>query len=257
MDPRYSLAGLAVGTAVGLCGIGGNALLAPLLILLLGVPPTLAVGTDLAYSVPTKILACVLHARQKNVDWTVTRWLVIGGLPGAVVGLAIFAVLRAHLGRATLEGGIKHGIGVAILLACAGTAVNWFARPKPASGSASSPDILRPWSLALIGALVGLLVSLTSVGSGSMTLPLLAVTLPRYALRRLIGAEIAFAAFLVPLSAAGHVAFGNVNWSIAAGLVVGALPGVWVGTRLSRVIAEAWLRPVVVGLLALSGWRLI
>jgi len=90
-----------------------------------------------------------------------------------------------------------------------------------------------------------------------VTLPLLAFALPGYALRRLIGAEIAFAAFLVPLAAAGHVAFGNVKWPMAAGLVVGSLPGVWLGTQLSRITGERWLRPVVVGLLALSGWRLV
>jgi len=84
LDPRFPLAGFVVGTVVGLSGVGGNALLAPVLILLLGVPPTLAVGTDLAYSVPTKILACVLHARQKNVDWPVTAWLVAGGVPGTL-----------------------------------------------------------------------------------------------------------------------------------------------------------------------------
>ncbi|MBC5799602.1 MAG: sulfite exporter TauE/SafE family protein [Candidatus Eremiobacteraeota bacterium] len=255
MDPRYSLAGFAVGTAVGLTGIGGNALLAPILILFLGVSPTLAVGTDLAYGVPTKILACILHSRQRNVDWFVAKWLIIGGLPGGVAGLVAFAILRAHIPRAQLEAGIKHGIGIAILVACVGIAATWLLRGKTAVDATAIPR--RPWTIAAIGALVGVLVCMTSVGSGSVTLPLLVFALPAYAIRRLIGAEIAFSAFLVPLATAGHIAFGNVNWAMAAGLAIGSLPGVWLGTRLSRLIREGWLRPIIFALLALSGWRLV
>ncbi len=255
MDPRYSFAGLLVGTAVGLTGIGGNSLLAPVLILLLGVPPTVAVGTDLAYGVPTKILACFLQHRQKNVDWMVTRWLIVGGIPGALAGLTGFSLLRSHVRPTLLQAGIKHGIGIAILLACLGILATWFIRRRSAHSDVSA--LKSRWSVASIGALVGLLISMTSVGSGSVTLPLLVFALPGYALRRLIGAEIAFAAFLVPLAAAGHVAFGNVNWLMAAGLTIGSLPGVWIGTRLSRVIGESWLRPVVFSLLALSGWRMV
>ncbi len=254
MDPRFPFAGLIVGTAVGLTGVGGNALLAPLLILLLGVLPTTTVGTDIVYSVPTKILACMLRARQGAIDWVLTKWLVIGGLPGALGGLALFVILKAHVAPKTLQTGITRAIGTAILLACVGIIINWCLK-KPVEGEAVAP--VRPWPIVAIGAFVGILVSLTSVGSGSMTLPLLAFALPTYGLRRLIGAEIAFAAFLVPLAAAGHAAFGNVDWRIAAGLIVGSLPGVWLGTRLSRFVGDGWLRPVVIGLLALSGWRLV
>jgi uncharacterized membrane protein YfcA len=257
MDPRFSLAGLAVGTAVGLTGIGGNALLAPILILLLGVSPTLAVGTDLAYGVPTKILACILHSRQKNVDWFVAKWLIIGGLPGGMAGLVGFAILRAHVPRAQLEAGIKHGIGIAILAACVGIAATWLLRGRTTIDVSAVPAARRHWTIAAIGALVGVLVCMTSVGSGSVTLPLLVFALPAYAIRRLIGAEIAFSAFLVPLATAGHIAFGNVNWPMAAGLAVGSLPGVWLGTRMSRLIGEGWLRPIIFALLALSGWRLV
>ena len=146
MDPRFPLAGFVVGTAVGLYGVGGNALLAPVLILLLGVPPTLAVGTDLAYSVPTKILACVLYARQKNVDRPVTAWLIAGGVPGTLAGLTSFYMLRAHIERSALEGGIRHATGTAILLACVGIAVNWIVKRLKPGEAAEGTSSQRPWT---------------------------------------------------------------------------------------------------------------
>jgi len=137
-------------------------LLAPVLILLLGVPPTLAVGTDLAYSVPTKILACVLHARQKNVDWPVTAWLVAGGVPGTLAGLlSLLRVAGTHRTR-SLRRRIRHATGTAILLACIGIAVNWIVKRPKAGEAAEGTPLQRPWRIAAIGAVVGVVVSLTS-----------------------------------------------------------------------------------------------
>jgi uncharacterized membrane protein YfcA len=256
MDLRLSLAGLIVGIFVGLSGVGGSALLAPVLILLLGVKPTLVIGTDLLYSVPTKIFAAVLHFRQGTIDWAVTRMLLLGGVPGAIGGIALFGVLKAHLDVDVFETVLRHGIGVAILLASAGSLLLIFRRNTPKS---DSPDRLpmRPVAIAAIGAVVGVLVSLTSVGSGSITLPLLILTLPAIAMRRLIGSEIAFAAFLVPIAAVGQGTFGNVSWTMAGALLVGSLPGVWIGARLCNWLGDAWLRPAIVVVLAFAGSRLL
>ena len=104
-----------------------------------------------------------------------------------------------------------------------------------------------------VGALVGLLVALTSIGSGSVTLPLLVLALPGFALRRLIGSEIAFAAFLIPLAAVGHASFGEVD----VALLLGSIPGVWIGARLCAVLDERWMRPVIFGVLAFAGSKLV
>ena len=128
MDLRLSLAGLVVGIFVGLSGVGGSALLAPVLILFLGVKPTLVIGTDLLYSVPTKIFAAFLHYRQGTIDWDVTRMLLLGGVPGAIVGIAVFGLLKAHLPVEVFETVLRHGIGVAILLASFGTLLLIFRR---------------------------------------------------------------------------------------------------------------------------------
>jgi uncharacterized protein len=257
MDPRYSLAGLVVGTFVGLSGVGGSAILAPILILLLGVKPSIAIGTDLLYSVPTKLLALGLHARQKTIDWSLTGRLLLGGVPGGLVGLWIYAQLQHAIPDAQLQPLLRHAIGVAILLACFGSAILWFRRSRIAK---PAEDVRTPFSTSmtiLIGAVVGVLVSITSVGSGSVTLPLMILVFPGVMLRRLIGSEIAFAAFLVPLAAAGHIAFGNTNWPIVLSLVIGSLPGVWIGSALCRVTGDAWLRPIILGVLAFAGSRLV
>lgn len=262
-DPRISLVGLVVGTFVGLSGIGGGSLLVPLLVLVLRVKPSLAIGTDLLYSVPTKLLAFGLHARRGNVDWPLTRALLTGGAPGALAGLGAYALLRAHVDDGALQLALRHAIGAAILLACIGATLSWFMRSHAVTNSfraAQDPRAIRPYAsgtIVAIGAVVGFLVSITSIGSDSITLPLLVFAVPAVTLRRLVGCEIAFAAFLVPIAAFGHVSLGDVDYRLALGLLVGSLPGVWLGSRLSTVMSDGWLRPIVVGALAFAGARLV
>ena len=136
-DIHITLIGFAVGTLVGLTGIGGSSILAPLLVLVLGVKPSIAIGTDLLYSVPTKLLAFALHARQGTVDWPLTRGLLFGGVPGALVGLGAYGVLRAHLDAPTLENALRHAIGITILLACVGATLTWALRARKGRVGAS------------------------------------------------------------------------------------------------------------------------
>lgn len=257
IDPHITIIGFVVGTLVGLTGIGGGSILAPLLVLVLGIKPSVAVGTDLLYSVPTKLLAFGLHARQGSVDWPLTRKLLGGGVPGALLGLVAYAVMRAHMSTLALEATLRHAIGFTILVASVGAAVTWILRMRRSDAASTESAPFETAKIIAIGALVGFLVSLTSIGSGSITLPLLALTLPAMTLRRLIGSEIAFAAFLIPISAAGHASFGNVDPVLALSLLVGSLPGAWLGSKLCATIDGMWLRPIVVGILAFAGARLV
>jgi hypothetical protein len=258
VDLRFSLAGLIVGLLVGVSGVGGSSILAPILILFLGVKPIVAVGTDLLYSVPTKLLAVYMHWRARNVDGRIVLALVAGGLPGVALGLFLLAYVRAHMSYADFNVAAKHWIGVAIVLASAGAlAAQFFARrtsPDEAAPVLNRAGLAR---LAAIGFVVGWVVSLTSVGSGSVTLPLLMFALPRALLRRLIGSEIAYAACIIPVAAAGHSAAGDIDWRASGSLLVGSLPGVFIGSKLCARIDETWLRPVIVGVLAFAGSRLI
>lgn len=258
MDLRYSAAGLFVGFLVGISGVGGSSILAPVLILFLGVKPIIAIGTDLVYSVPTKVLAAFVHWRAHNVDGRIVLFLVGGGVPGVIVGLFLVSYVRAHVPFAEFNLQAKHWIGIAILLASAGAlAAQFFARRK--SPPEDEPVLSRSAiaRLVLTGFAVGWLVSMTSVGSGSVTLPLLMFALPRATLRRLIGSDIAYAACIIPVAAAGHSLAGDVDWGASASLLVGSLPGVYLGSKLCARVDETWLRPVIVGVLVFAGSRLI
>jgi hypothetical protein len=260
MDLRFVLAGLIVGTLVGISGVGGSAILAPILILFLGVKPIVAVGTDLIYSVPTKLLNAVMHSRAGNIAWGMVGILLVGGVPGALVGLAVVVYLRSHMDIHALNQTIRHGIGIAILLACLGALLNmvWRHTHAPPTARPRGPaTTVERVSLIASGAFVGFLVAVTSVGSGSVTLPLLMFILPAFSLRRIIGTEIGFSAFLVPLAAAGHISLGDVDWRATLSLLVGSLPGVVIGSRLVIRISDAWLRPIVIAILAFAGYKLI
>ena len=254
LDPRFALAGLVVGFLVGLTGVGGSAVLAPVLILLFAVKPSIAIGTDLLYSVPTRLVALGVHARMKTVDWRVTRWLIVGGAPGILAGVVAYGMLRTQMSNAAFENELRHAIGIAILLGCVGAGAMWIGRRQPRETDDEAP-FSRPAAIA-IGAFVGFLVALTSIGSGSIMLPLLILATPMLTLKRAIGSEIAFAAILVPLAAAAHLALGDTNVPMVVALLVGALPGAYLGGKLCGRIGERWLRPTVFGILAFAGWRL-
>jgi uncharacterized membrane protein YfcA len=252
MDLRLTAAGLLVGLIAGMSGIGGGSLLAPILILLFGMKAAVAVGTDLVFSVPMKAIAAFTHVRQHTVDLRVVKLLSLGGIPGALAGLAAFALLRATLPAAVLEHTARHAIGIVILCAAfASLALHLVRRRIPRE------RVARPPVTIAIGAVVGFLVAITSIGSGSITLPLLLIVLPAIPLRSLIGSEIVFAALMIPVAAAGHIAFANVDWGVALSLTAGALPGAYVGARLCGRLGEATLRPVVIGVLAFAGFKLL
>jgi uncharacterized membrane protein YfcA len=252
VDLRLAAAGLLVGTIAGMSGIGGSALLAPILILIFGVNASVAIGTDLIYSVPMKLFAAFVHIKQRTVDMTVVRHLAIGGIPGSLAGLALFALLRSRVPIATMEHFLRHAIGVVILVAAAIAVYVYFARPR-----ALLTATLLPQKTMAVGLVVGFLVAMTSIGSGSITLPFLMLVLPAVSLRTLIGSEIVFAALIVPVAAAGHIAFANVNWPMALSLTIGAVPGAYIGAKLCARIGERALRPVIIAIVAFAGFKLL
>lgn len=258
-DPRVLLVGLVVGTLVGLSGVGGGSLVTPLLVLALGIPPAIAVGTDLLYSVPTKILGAILHHKQGTVDGRLVRLLALGGIPGALLGLVALHVLNAQFGLAGVNALIRHLLGVMLFIAAAAIVLKplLLRRTTGTAGSAAGASVSARWPVVALGALVGFVVSLTSIGSGSLTLPLLFLLLPQVDLRRLVGTDVAFASLLVPVAALGHLQMGQVNIDLAMNLVLGSLPGVVLGSRLCAIVPVAWFRSTIAGVLVFAGSKLV
>jgi uncharacterized membrane protein YfcA len=254
--------GLFVGLCVGLTGVGGSSLTAPILLLFFGISPMTTVGTDLAYSVPTKLLGAFVHWRQGTTSWRAIGALCLGGFPGVLIGLAIFFFLTKHLDTHALDVLVRRLVGIALLTAAVVMAVTTFVKlnVKAAEVAVRPEDIV--WSSALrvrlgaIGFLVGLAISLTSIGGGSLTLPLLYFAGTRLPIKQLIGSEVAFAALILPVAALGHLSLGHVNFVTCGLLLVGSIPGVYVGSRLASRVPEHFVRPAVAGVLALAGSRL-
>ena len=246
--------GLGIGLLVGLTGVGGGSLMTPALIFF-GLDPLVAVGTDLLYSVPTKIFGTVVHARQRTIDLSLVVLLCIGGLPAAIVGIALLAIAAQHVPPAVLEGWMRKAVGGMIVLAAIAIAASPFLLKY--RERESQPERLPRRRIIAVGALVGFVVSLTSIGAGSIALPLLVLCLPSVSLAVLVGSDIAFAAVLVVVSSAGHWSLGHVNLSVTVQLLLGSLVGVYVGSKLCRLLQQAWLRPAIALTLAFAGTRLL
>jgi uncharacterized protein len=258
MSPELILIGLIVGTIVGLTGVGGAAIMTPLLLLVLKVNPLVAVGSDLLYSVPTKLYGAYLHNRQGTVNWPITRALLTGGVPAAIFAVAVLYALRAHFDVAVITAWTRRSIGIALFTSAAVMFVGPFLKrvalqsEEPFAWTGSQR--LR---VIAIGAVVGLVVTITSIGSGSITLPLLTLLLPAVGLSELIGSDIAYAAFLIPTAALGRWTMGDVNLLLVVNLLLGGLPGVYLGSKLCGKMQTGWLRPAVALTLVFVGSRLI
>ena len=259
-DIAIILAGFAVGLIVGLTGVGGGSLMTPILIFFFGVKPYLAVGTDLLFAAFTKMGGTVSLARQKLVPWRVVGQLCAGSIPAALVTLAVLH----RLGPASplVQSVMTSTLGVALLLTAAAMLYK-AARGKQlprtlADGQLDNATHARHWSLpVLFGAVIGTLVTLTSVGAGAIGVSVLLLLYPMLPLPRIVAADIAYAVPLTLVAGLGHASLGSVDWPLLGTLLVGSLPGIWLGTRLMRHTPERLVRSALSVLLAYAGLKLI
>jgi uncharacterized protein len=254
MDPKASVVGFVVGLLVGLTGMGGGAVMTPALILLGWARPLVAVGTDLMWGALTKSVGALAHYRQGTVDLSIVKRLALGSVPGALVGLTLLSYLHHREGAAT-DRIVVRVLGVALM----GVALSLFIRTFRGSRAeiAGSATPWPEWSVSVVGAAVGFLVSMSSVGSGSLIVACLVVVYPTTPLRRIVGSDILHALILVGVSALGHLGLGSVNFPLLAALLLGSIPGVWLGSRMSLVFPEKILRPVLAGTLLFLGYKLL
>lgn len=261
----FIIAGFGVGLTIGLTGVGGGSLMTPVLIFFFGMKPYLAVGTDLLFAAFTKLSGTVSLARRRLVPWRVVAQLSAGSVPAALASLWILDALGP--GSAGARHIMTTALGGALLLTAAATLYKAIAfsrharpcRPEPATErEAASAMRARHWSLpVLLGAVIGALVTFTSVGAGAIGVTVLLLIFPLLPLPRVIAADIAYAVPLTFVAGLGHAALGTVDWPLLALLLAGSLPGIWLGSRLVARIQERFIRAGLSVLLVLAGAKLI
>jgi len=260
LDFGYVIAGFFVGTIVGLTGVGGGSLMTPLLIFFFGVKPYMAIGTDLLFAAFTKMGGTIEFARQRIVPWRVVGLLSLGSIPASLVTIGI---LR-WVGPADqhVQSVMTTTLGIALLLTAAAMlykAVRGKQLPRHLSRDdekyATTP---RHWSLPLLfGALIGTLVTLTSVGAGAIGVSVLLILYPLLPLPRIVAADIAYAVPLTLVAGLGHASLGSVDWPLLAKLLAGSLPGIWLGSRLTHHTPDRVIRSMLSVLLAWAGTKLV
>jgi hypothetical protein len=253
IDPAMSVAGLIVGVVVGLTGMGGGALMTPVLVLFFNTAPSAAVSSDLVTSLFMKPVGGAIHWRRATVHKGIVKWLLLGAVPAAFAGVF---VLNSLGDGDVLQDRIKLGLGAALLLAFVAMVTRAFRRtPADAADGLDTPVRILP--TLLIGVLGGLVVGMTSVGSGSMIIVALMWLYPRLSNRSLVGTDLVQAVPLVAAAALGHVLFGDVQLSVTTSLLIGSLPGVFIGAQISSRTTAPWLRPVLAAVLLASALKLL
>lgn len=256
MDILYTLSGFAVGAIVGLTGVGGGSLMTPLLVLLFGVHPATAVGTDLLYAALTKASGTVAHGRKGHIDWSITGRLALGSIPAAAI--TIFILSQLPKGSNAIGQIISNGLGFALVL----TAIAiLFGRKLREYASRHEDSPLRQCCLGKItiavGAILGVLVTISSVGAGALGVAALFFLYPKLSPVKIVGSDVAHAVPLTLVAGLGHWMLGGVDWSLLGSLLLGSLPGIWLGTHISAKVPEHILRRLLASMLILIGGKLI
>jgi uncharacterized protein len=257
MDPVIVLFGLGVGLLVGVTGMGGGTLMTPLLILVVGVKPVVAVGTDLAYAAVTKTVGGWRHFRKGTVFPRMAFWLAVGSCPGALLGVWLLDRLRDSWGEdfdtfmlLSIGGALLLTGGLVLLRAL--SAADHAARERDAFRMKARHKV----AAVALGASIGFILGITSAGSGT----LIAIGLIlgfRLSPRRVVGTDVAHAAVLLWVAALAHLVSGNVDFGLAGTILLGSIPGVWIGANFSTMLPQEWLRVALGTVMLVSGMALV
>lgn len=254
MDFLHAAAGMLVGMLVGLTGVGGGSLMTPLLVLMFGVSPHTAVGTDLLYAAMTKITGSAVHGWRDTVDWKIVRRLALGSIPAALLTLATLS----YVGKVGKSSENVILLSLAVLLGITSLAVQFRDRLiRFAHGlDPHKPPRQVQLSTTLLGAVIGVAVTISSVGAGAIGMTVLLVLYPRLPVARIVGSDIAHAVPLALIAGTGHWLIGGVDSVLLVNLLIGSIPGVIVGSLLSTRAPDRILQPLLAVVLALSAWQL-
>jgi uncharacterized membrane protein YfcA len=262
-DPWLAVAGALVGFTVGLTGMGGGALMTPILVLVFGVDPGTAVSSDLLASLVMKPVGATVHSRRGTVNWTLAHWLILGSVPAAFAGVFVLNDLGSGPDVAK---DIKTLLGWALIVAAASMVARAFLSARTAARTrdgliAQPPDdepvVVKRSATVLIGLAGGFIVGMTSVGSGSLMMVMLLLLYPRLSAKQLVGTDLVQAIPLVASATLSHLLFGHVDFALTGSLLVGSLPGVYVGARVSSRAPDAVIRPALIVILLASALKLL
>ena len=243
IDPLFSLSGFLVGMLVGMTGVGGGSLMTPLLILLFGIHPSTAVGTDLLYAAATKTVGSMVHGYARSIDWRVVGRLAIGSVPATVMTLSVLSLFN-------IKGDVMSGLITMVLsVALFSTAVVLIFGGSIVTAYRARVTELDPkrtaTSTVLVGFALGVLVSISSVGAGAIGVVALVMLYPRMPIAKIVGSDIAHAVPLTLIAGLGHWIMGSVDWHIIASLLVGSLPGIILGSYFAHRVPERVLQVVL------------
>lgn len=263
-DPLLTFACFGIGIVVGLTGMGGGALMTPVLVLFFNVPPLAAVSSDLAAAAVMKPVGSVVHLRRGTVHLGLVKWLCIGSVPAAFAGVLI---IRAVGHGEEVEAFTQRALGLALLIAATGLTVRAYMRlaqrarkrdgkmPKDPQGV---PVItVRPLATVIVGALAGTIVGMTSVGSGSIVIIALMLLYPSLRASQLVGTDLLQAVPLVASAAIGHAFFGDLSLSLTGSLLIGSVPGVWLGAQISSRVPGGFVRRALAFVLLASALKML
>jgi uncharacterized protein len=253
-DPLVILSGALTGFVVGLTGMGGGALMTPILVLLFHVEPLTAVSSDIVASMVMKPIGGAVHWKRGTVHRGLVKWLVIGSVPSAFLGVLL---LRQISAGAALQASVKFSLGIALLVVAAGLAIKPLLASRGARDAKLEPLAVKRVRTLLVGILGGVVVGLTSVGSGSLIIILLLMLYPRLKLSELVGTDLVQAVPLVASAAIGHLLFGNFKLDLTASILIGSIPGIFLGAQFSSRAPDHVVRPALMAVLLLSGLKLI
>jgi uncharacterized protein len=248
----YIFAGFVVGMLVGLTGVGGGSLMTPILLIFFNVKAAVAVGTDLLYASITKSVGIFAHGKLGNIDWKIVRLLATGSIPASIITLFYLKDLIASDGAVH---SIKFWLGIALLLTSLSVLFRNQLAQLSKTGQWINPDY-TPSLTVILGVILGFLVTLTSVGAGALGVTALLILYPKIPITKIIGSDVAHAVPLTLVAGLGHASLGTVDYSLLGTLLIGSIPGIWIGSHLSSKVAEHWVRALLALILVYVGQKL-
>lgn len=258
MDWLYTLSGFLVGLIVGVTGVGGGSLMTPLLVLFFGVSPATAVGTDLLYASITKSMGGWVHAAKGSVDWKVVKLLALGSIPAAILTITLLKVLA--LEEKTLRGLVTSVLSVALLATAAALLLKDWIKKIARRDDGTVYEIHHrhlPAATVVTGVVVGALVTISSIGAGVLGTVAILFLYPRLPAVKVVGTDIVHAVPLTAVAGMGHMALGTVDFVLLGSLLLGSLPGIYIGSHISAKVPEKVLRPLLATMLLIIGLKMV